>query len=137
MTKPSDEFALDRRDRAAHARIACRQKAYERHQQHARVERVGAVMLREGAAARVERLAADVVVNFLPQRLPARDRALESELLGQLDGAVESHPRHDLGIGEVLAATPNLPNPVIRLAPDLCEVIEHGALQLHGGVVRA
>lgn len=82
----------------------------------------------ECADARIERLLANLVVNRLPYRFPAIDRAFDCELLAQLDGAIERDPGHDFGIREVLAPTPDFPDAFIRLAPYLGEVIEEGAL---------
>src|SRR5262249_7893082 len=45
-----------------------------------------------------------------------------AELLRAPDRAIEGDPRHDLGIGEVLAPAAGFPDAFIRLAPDALEV---------------
>src|SRR5690606_1801727 len=97
----------------------------------ARIERVCTVILGKCAKIGVERPLANVVVNVLPNGFPAFDRTFNTELLRKLNRAIECDPGHDLGIGEVLTPAADLPNPFIRLAPDLREMIEKGLLQIH------
>ena len=42
----------------------------------------------------------------------------------------KAHPGHDLGEGEVAGRSPHLPQPVVRLAPGVFEVVQHALL--HG-----
>ena len=69
------QVALDRVDRADHARVVRRQEPDERDQQRRRVELVGAVGLRERVELDVERLAAHLLVDLVPHPAPALDRA--------------------------------------------------------------
>ena len=106
------------------ARVLGRQEPDQRQQQQARVQLLAAVGLDEGAELGVEALRADLAVDPLAQRAPAVDRALEPELLDRADRAVEGDPGHDLGVGEVASAAAHLPDALVRLVPDLLEVLD-------------
>ena len=128
--------ALDRGDRRQHARIVGRQEAHVRDQQHARVERVGAVRLRERADALVVPARQQVGADVLAQRAPARQSLYECrrrvlpEPLDVLDAAIHRHPRHQLGVDEVqVALAADLPDALVGLLPDpLDEVDDHRQL---------
>ena len=88
------------------------------------------IALHKSAERGIEAEPADVVVNGSAQLAPALDRPFHLELLDALDRAVERHPGHDLGIGEALAIAAHFPNAVVRLLPDMFQMIEQRALQL-------
>ena len=93
------------------ARVVGRQEAHQRHQQERGVERVGVVVLGEHAAL-VDAVGADVGVDLVGRRLPARRRSSQSSRSARQPGAaVERDPAHQLRRGEVLAA---------RRAPPRC-----------------
>ena len=48
----------------------------------------------------------------------------ETESLDRFDGAIESHPGHDLGVGELPTSASNLPYPFVGLLPDRFEVFQ-------------
>src|SRR5262245_65794463 len=64
-------------------------------------------------------------MDLIADRAPAPDRSWAAELLAQLDPAVEGNPSHHLGVGEVASLAPNLPDPLVGLAPCLLEQPEH------------
>src|ERR1051326_727971 len=131
------ELALDRRDRAAHARVLRGQETERGNQQQARIEIAGAVALHETAEVLVETVAADVRVNLGAQGAPAIDRAFEPKAFRALDRAIECDPGHDLRIGELLAARAHLPDALVGLAPDLFQMLEQFLLQFPAGTGRA
>ena len=123
------ELARDRLHRGDDARIARRQEADDRHQQQRGVELAGAVVLHERAARRVEAAGADVAVDRGAQRAPARHRAVEPVALRGAHRAVHRHPRHHLGVREMLRLAAHLPDAVVGLAPVAFDEVEQHALE--------
>src|SRR6478672_4273957 len=82
----TQEVALDRCDRAAHARVACGEEADERDQEQAGVELLRAVGLDEAAKRLVvptlEHLRSDLVANLMP----TIDWTIQSVLFDGADG---------------------------------------------------
>ena len=95
-----------------------------------------AVRLHEAAEFGVVTAPANVGVDGGGDLSPAIERAVEVELLGALDRAVEGHPRHDLRIGEVLALIAHFPDAFVRLDPDALEMGEKCLLQAPAGLAR-
>src|SRR5262245_44848887 len=60
---------------------------------------------------------------------PSVHRTFESHLLECANAAIQSHPRHDLRIGKVPGAPTHFPHALVRLTPDLLQVLEDGALE--------
>jgi hypothetical protein len=54
----------------------------------------------------------------MAQSAPSLEGTLDPELFDAFEGAVDRHPRHDLGMCEMAAAAAHLPNAFIRLLPD-------------------
>src|SRR5262249_43761165 len=120
----ADEPSLDRIDRADNARIGYRQEADARQQQQAGVELVATIGLHECTELRVVTPRADVVANLVTQFAPIVDWPFEAEILRALDGAIESDPGHDLGIGEMLSWASHFPDALVRLAPNPRQIFE-------------
>ncbi len=99
-----------------YALVLRREEAHQRHQEHRRVEGVRLVVLAEHAAV-VHRLRADVLLDLVGRRLPARRLLQVLAQLGQPRPAVGGHPAHELGGGEVLGVPAHLPDAPVGLAP--------------------
>ena len=125
-----DQVALDRLDRPAHARVRRGQEADERDEQEARVQLLRRVRLHERPELLVEAVRADVGVDLVAQGAPALHRPVQRVLLDRAHGAVERDPRHDLRVDEVPPLAADLPDALVRLAPDLREVVEEDLLQV-------
>ena len=97
--------------------IGGRQEADQRDHQQAGIEAIRPVVLRERALGGVEPLVTHLVMDLLADLAPPLHRSVGSEVLDRSDRPVERHPGHDLGVGEVPAGTPDLPDPVVRLPP--------------------
>lgn len=54
---------------------------------------------------RIVSLATDVRMDVVSQRAPAGERTAEAKLLSTADRAVKRHPRHHLGVREVMPST--------------------------------
>src|SRR5205085_3089047 len=128
----ADEVALDRGDRSDHARVVAGQEPDEREGEHARVQALRAVELRERVQLGVEAAPADLRVDLGPSLPPPVDGAVAPEALARLHAPVERDPRHHLRVREVTARPAYLPDSLVRLLPDLLEVREHAALQRPG-----
>ena len=116
----------DRQHGGADPRIVRRQEPHQRHQQQRGVEGGGVVVLDEHAAL-IDAVGADVRVDLLGGRLPARGDGLVVADLGQPRAAVGGDPAHHLRGGEVLGIAAHLPDPTVGLAPAL-ERLLHLAL---------
>src|SRR5262249_56340291 len=90
-------------DRAGRARVAGRQESDRGNEQGAGIELVRSIGLDERAESRIERLLAHFIADLVADAAPPVERALEAERFPAFDRAIESDPRHDLGIGEMLA----------------------------------
>ena len=106
----------DRQHGGADPRVVGRQEPHERHQQDRRVERRRVVVLGEHAAL-VERVVADVGVDLVGDAAPAHRLLPVLPQLGQARAAVQRHPAHELGRGEVLLLAAHLPDAAVRPAP--------------------
>ena len=127
ITNPSTiKPLLDRLHRADDARVGRRQKADERQQQQARIERLRPVGLNKAAELGIERLAADVLVDLVAHPPPALERvSRQPPSCSQiLDRPVEGDPRHDLGMREMLRRSAHLPNALVGLIPDLAPNVQ-------------
>src|SRR5262245_26643386 len=67
-------------------------------------------------------------VNLLPQSTPVLERARKIETLEILDGAIDSHPRHDFRVSELLSPATHLPDALIGFHPDPLQVRDPFAL---------
>src|SRR5690348_8937952 len=124
-----DEPLLDLFDGAAHARIVRRQESDQWNHEQARIEQLRAVRLDERAHFAVEPLLTDLVVNSLPQRVPALRLAVPPKLLGALDRPVDGHPRHHFRVCEMLGTATHLPHSLVRLLPDRRQVLDERLLK--------
>src|SRR5262249_57938590 len=105
------ELARDCIDRSGDALVAARKEADEGDVEHARVELLRPVVLRERAAFGVVALVADLGVDLVANLSPAVERRVELELLRKANGAVEDDPRHHLRVREVSPRAARLPDP--------------------------
>jgi hypothetical protein len=96
--------------------IVRRQEPQQRHQQQRGVQRRGLVVLAEHAAV-VDRVGADVGVDFVRGLAPGAGQVLILAQRGQPRAAVGGDPAHHLGGGEVLRLAADLPDAPVRLAP--------------------
>jgi hypothetical protein len=124
------QLFFDGADGPDEARIVGRQEADERYHEKTGVDGIRADVLDEGAARGVERCAADLVMNRLPAHSPALDGSVEPVLLHGLHGAIERHPRHDSRVRELATRPADLPDTLVRLAPDLLEILDERNLKL-------
>src|SRR5215208_7599654 len=120
---------LDGGDGPAHAWVQWRKKPDRRQQQQAGIELLRSVRLDEAAQFAIESSLADLVVNRLPQRAPLVDLASQPAPLHRLDPAVEGHPRHDLGMGEMSGTAAYLPDALVRLIPYQRHLLEQRTLK--------
>src|SRR5262249_53722830 len=74
----------------------------------------------------------DFSVDLRPQFAPMIDRPFEAEGLRALDRSVEGDPCHHLGIGEMPAPSPHLPNALVFHGPYLFEVGHKNVLKIPG-----
>src|SRR5439155_5270064 len=74
----------------------------------------------------VKALAADLIVNSLPQLPPALDWSLETESGRRLDSPVERHPSHHAGMSEGPTRATHFPDAFVRLVPGRFEKTEQG-----------
>ena len=108
----------DREHAGPQALVVAGQEAEERRQQRRGVERVGRVVLAQHAAV-VDAVLEDVGLDLLGRRRPrAAPGRRRRAILGQLGGAVERHPAHELGRHVVLRLAARLPDALVGLAPD-------------------
>ena len=110
------QLVRDGEHRRADARVARRQEAQQRHEQHGGVQRRRVVVLREHAPV-VDGVRADVGVDLVGHGAPARRAVPVLPQLGQARAAVHRHPAHELGGGEVLRLAAHLPDAEVRVAP--------------------
>src|SRR5829696_8377610 len=129
------QLALDGRHRGLDPRVAGGQEPDQRDLEQAGVQVVGPVELDEGVALGVVALPAHLVVELAADRPPAVDRALVAAQLDRLDGPVERHPGHHLGVGEVPPGPADLPDALVRLAPLRLQELEQGLLEVPGRLV--
>src|SRR5262249_54984856 len=95
----------------------------------------GAVGWHDRLAIAVVRLRAALVVDLVPDALPARGPlsvAVVVAVLQRADGAVEGDPCHDLGVREVLAGPPYLPDAFVGSFPSVFEEVEQGEDEVVG-----
>ena len=63
-------------------------------------------------------------VHVVANLSPTVQRCLQFESLCIAHHAIESDPGHDLGMGEMAAATPHFPDSIVRLLPDLFQMLD-------------
>src|SRR5262249_53978497 len=63
---------------------------------------------------------------------PTFQRRLQFETLRITHRAIQSNPCHDLRQGKVAATASHLPNSIVRLLPDLFQMLDQGLLQRPG-----
>src|SRR5215510_11159710 len=125
------EIGFDGVNRRHHSGIGGRQEANVRYRQHARVERVGTVRLRERTNTCVPPAIQYILVDPLAERVYMRQhgfgfRSAEIELLDQTNGAIDRDPGLDLRMREVAKpSAANLPDALIGPLPHLFEVSDH------------
>src|SRR5262249_32813108 len=122
------EFLLDSRDRAAHAWIFRRQEADDGHQQQTRIELAASEALRKGVAVAVESKLANRRVDVVANLSPTFQRCIQFETLGITYRAIQSNPCHDLGKGKVATTASHFPNSIVRLLPDLFQMLDQRPL---------
>ncbi len=120
---------LDGFDRGHEDRIVRGHEAHLGQQQQAGVEVRVLIGALEDPPRGVDAIGHDVGLDPVAQHAPVLDRPLAAEVLDAADGAVHHHPGHHLGIGEVLAPCPHLPDALVRLVPHLRDVADHRQLQ--------
>ena len=130
----ADQLALDGRHRGHDPRVVRRQEADLRDQQHRRVQRGAAVVLGERAAPGVIAFLAHLGVDLVAHRAPPGLSARLAQL-GDPDRPVEGDPGHHLGVHEVPPGPPDLPDPLVGLAPVLLQKPEQGPDQAPGVAV--
>src|SRR5262249_60175878 len=86
-------------------------------------------------AARGVAAPSHVAVAAPAQLAPALHRTRQPYAFDHLHRAVEGHPRHHFGIGEVARRSPHLPDARVRLHPRLFQVLEQRLLKTPGHVV--
>lgn len=132
----AQQLALDRLDCRDIARIIRRDEADHAEMQQAGIKRLGAVGLHETAEFGIESLLANLGMDVICERAPTCGGLGLAVRLGNLDGAVEGHPGHDLRIGEMLALAAHLPYAFIGLHPDFFEKGQNGSRQFASAVMR-
>src|SRR5262245_36884408 len=113
-----------------------RKKANEWDEQRPRVGKLGAVGLDERIQPRIKRLRAHLGVDFVAQPSPLIDRAFEVELLGAFHRAIDGDPRHDFRVCEMLRAAASFPNSLVRLPPNLLQLVRERDLEAPRGPTR-
>jgi hypothetical protein len=63
-------------------------------------------------------------VDLVADLLPALHWPVQLKPFGEPHGAVEYHPRHDLGVGVVASRAAAFPDPVVRFAPDRLDMLD-------------
>ncbi len=126
------ELLLDLLDRRADPGISGRKEAEKRDHQQACIESVRSVVLGERPDLRVVALLEDLGVDRITHLSPLVDGSLEPELLDRADRPVDSHPGHDLRMGEVPARATHLPDAVVGLLPARLQEIHERDLQVPG-----
>ena len=96
--------------------VVAGQEPEDRRQQRRGVERVGLVVLAQDAAI-TDAVLEDVAADLLGRRPPGRLQLGVATDLGQLRGAVERDPAHELRRHVVLRLAPRLPDALVRVPP--------------------
>src|SRR3954470_10420046 len=73
---------------------------------------------------------ANFLVNVCPQPDQSFYPPVLTKLLNGSDGAIHAHPSHHLGVHEMAAGTPYLPDAIVRLCPDFLELQHQCPLQI-------
>src|SRR5262249_49661414 len=93
-------------------------------------------MLDECILVGIEAPGAYLPADLIAQSPPAVGRAISGGSLNALHRPVERNPAHQLGMGEVLARPPHLPDTAILVVPMALKVIEQLLLHVPGIVQR-
>ena len=111
------EVVRDRQHALAEHLVVARQEAEEGRQQGRGVEGVGVVVLAEDAVA--DAVFEDVLADLLRGGAPLGLEVGVAADLRELRGPVHRDPAHQLGGDVVLGLAARLPDPLVRLLPDL------------------
>src|SRR5262245_16156344 len=130
------EMTLDHLQRRLHTSVVWRQEADEWNKQRAGVEVARSVTLHESSELAVVALLADLRVDRIAQLAPALDGTLDLKAFDALDGAVERHPGHDLGVRELPPTAANLPKSLVGLLPNRFQMFDQLVLQVPFGALR-
>lgn len=99
-------------------------------QQPAGIERAGSVPGHERAALVVVPTVKDLGLDGVTQSAPTIYRCGQPGGLDGVDHPVGRDPRHDLGVGEVLTGSADLPQAVVGLLPGPFEVLHQSRLDV-------
>src|SRR5258706_15490334 len=70
-------------------------------------------------------------MDFLPYCAPSLQRSLQAKPLPALYSAIERHPGHHLGVGELTSRAAYLPNSVIGLTPYFFQMLKQRPLEIN------
>ena len=84
----------------------------------------------------IDGVGADLGVDAATCVPPSGRVTFEPEVLDRLDGAIESDPRHHLGVGELGPLAPHLPDALVGMLPVAFEPFHHGLLDAPRVLVR-
>ena len=110
------QLLLDRIDCVAQALVAAGQETEQRGQQGRGVECVGVVVLAEHTAL-ADAVGQDVLPDLVGRRAPLLGQGVVIADDGELGGAIQRHPAHQLRGHVVLRFAPRLPDALVRFAP--------------------
>jgi hypothetical protein len=97
-------------------------------QQQTRIELVAAKALREGIAVRIKSELANRRVNVVADLSSTLQWNLQFESLSVTHRAIKRHPGHNFGRGKMATTASHLPNSIIRLLPDLFQMLDNRLL---------
>ena len=100
-----------------HSFVVGGEEPNERHHQQAGIEFDGSIELGERPDLGVPPLLANLGMDRIPDDAPLVGRSLQTVDFDTANGAVESDPGHDLGVGERPTRTTDLPDSVVRIGP--------------------
>ena len=121
------ELVLDRQHARTQPLVVARKESEDRGEERGGVERVGRVVLAQHATL-VDAVLEDVGADLLRDRGPIGLTRRAAANLGELGGAVQRDPAHQLGGDVVLRRAARLPDSLVGLAPDALGVL---GLRLH------
>src|SRR6185312_17055963 len=98
----------------------------QRNLEQAGIDAPCAVILHERAEFVIKTTTHDLLVHAIRNRAPSPCCFRVTCLRCHFCSAVEGHPAHDLGMGEVAAARADFPDPFVGFAPDTFEMFKDG-----------